>query len=362
MKHRNMNLPKIGVASTDWSQTIFDNRGHPVAGGAGWVRLEQSRESWTYPSATGGLVHNDTFGFGVVDFDGMVHFDCSVIIMQRMMFKDLTRTMSLAKQRPVRPYIINDLDDWYWGLLPSNAAYSVVQPANNPEENIDHYRKILELSDMVVVSTPFLYDKVSNFFGHPNVKLIENGVSTKHFAIRRHTPRNCVIGWVGSTSHRSRDLEELNGILDPHWKYHHSGHMTGAQTFAEATGVPLKSVTVAPMLPPRDYARFAFQFDIGLAPLSKNDFNKAKSWIKMIEYAACGIPCVASDSPEYVRLHETYGIGRIASNAAEWRSHLEELQDYETRRAEGRLMLERVKELSVDKMTQSWNDIFASIL
>lgn len=362
MKQRNMNLRKIGVASTDWSRTLTDQKGLPIPGGAGWVRIEQLRQSWDYPSVTGGLLYNETFGYGISDFYGMVHFDCAVIVMQRLMFKDMVRTLQLVKMRPIRPYIINDIDDWYWGLLPTNAAYEMSQPINNPEENIDHYKQILKMSDMITVSTPFLFEKMTKWLKHPNVKLIENGVPYKQFTQRRHSPRSCVVGWVGSTAHRSRDLEELNGVMDPSWRFHHSGHMPSAPTFADAVGVSPKSVTLSPLLPPAEYSRFAFNFDIGIAPLSKNDFNSAKSWIKMIEYAAAGIPCVASDSPEYVRLHETYGIGRIASTAAEWRSHIEELHDFEVRKKEGNQMRLLVQNVSSAVMANAWNETLASIL
>ena len=196
-------LPKIGIASTDWSRSIVDKTGHPEPGGAGWVRLQQLRPQWKFPSVTGTLMYHDKFGYGIADFYGKVHFDCAIIILQRMMFKDMIRTMKLVKNRPVRPYIINDIDDWYWGLEKTNAAYSITRPENNPDENIDHYAEILKLSDLIVVSTPFLYDKMVNWLGHKHVRLIQNRVTVTDFNVRRASTKKPIVGWVGSTAHRS---------------------------------------------------------------------------------------------------------------------------------------------------------------
>ena len=83
-----------------------------------------------------------------------------------------------------------------------------------------------------------------------------------------------------------------------------------------------------------DKNRFGPATDIGVVPLNLPlDFNEAKSALKGLEYAAAGIPFVASPSGEYKRL-ASMGIGRIASTPDEWVTHLTELLDPEVRQAE----------------------------
>lgn len=41
------------------------------------------------------------------------------------------------------------------------------------------------------------------------------------------------------------------------------------------------------------------QWDIGLAPLEDNEFNRCRSPIKFLEYTACGVATVASDVGVY---------------------------------------------------------------
>jgi glycosyltransferase involved in cell wall biosynthesis len=349
-----MFLPKIGIVSTDWSGSIVDKHGHPEPGGAGFIRLQQLRPHIQNTTVTGPLLFTEKTGFSVADFNGKVHTDCGVIILQRLMFKGLVETLRHVRSMPVRPLIINDLDDWYWGLHPNNAAFNLVNPNLNKDENLDHYLQILELSDIVVVSTPFLLQKMKKLLKNPSVVMIENCVSTQMFSVRRLSLKKPIIGWVGSTSHRSNDLEELRGVFVRSDRLHHSGHIDGAPLFWERVdGVPNR-VSLSPMNPPHEYMRKSFCFDIGLAPLSDIDFNKAKSWIKMIEYAAAGVPAVCSPSPEYVRLYEEYGIGRIAHSKDEWRSHIDELQNTRVRNIEAKANRDRVRALDVTKMASQW--------
>lgn len=353
---------KVGVVSADWARDYFDQRGHPVPGGANYVRLQQWQPLVNFDVVDGVLVHSPLKGFGVVDGNKKVHHDLDVIVMQRLMFKDLKYLLRKKKRKGAGPIIVNDLDDWYWGLDPSNAAYALCQPERNSEENIEHYKEIMKLSDVVTVSTPFLADKMSNWLKHPNVVLVENCVTTEMFAQRPYRNKRPVVGWCGSTSHRSRDLEELQGIFPPSFRWHHTGYSPSAPQFSEALGIPVHRLTTLPPLPPEEYAKRGFCFDIGIAPLSDKPFNAAKSWIKAIEYAAAGVPFVASKRAEYVRLQEEYGIGRIANTPEEWLENIGELGDPRQRLLEAKRNRRIVEEfLDVKRMASEWDRLIASI-
>lgn len=352
---------KIGFASTDWSRSVLDETGNPASGGANWVRLQQNRKHLKYNSVTGLLVHHPTRGIGVMDWVGQTHYDCRIIVLQRLMFGNLVKKI---EDRPSGgPVLINDIDDWYWGLHTDNNAYKLTHPEFNKDENIDHYKKIIQACDGVTVSTPFLFDKITNDFGCSRVNIIENCITLTDFTPRYHRSRKMKVGWVGSTSHRSGDLELLrDNIESPKWRLHHSGHNNMADFFADRVGVPRDKVSLSPMYHPRDYAKHAFCFDCGIAPLNDIPFNHAKSWIKAIEYAASGIPVVMSDIGEYRRLKETYGIGRLVASPDDWRKHLEELSDHGTRVKEGRENLELVRSLDVKVMANNWNSVLDSYL
>lgn len=340
---------------------MLDAGGAPVPGGANWVRIQQNRKFLKYPSVTGLLIHSPAKGFGIADWYKKPHYDCDIIVLQRLMFAKLVD--KLDDRHKFGQVLINDVDDWYWGLHEENHAFKLTHPDYNKEENIDLYRQIIEQCDGVVVSTPFLRERFEQEFDCQRVDMIENCVTMSDFRIRYHRTRKAKVGWVGSTSHRSGDLEILRGVLDAGpWRVHHSGHLQGTTSFAEKVGLPVSAVTTSPMHHPQNYARLSFEFDIGVAPIVDIPFNRAKSWIKAIEYTAAGIPVVMSDVAEYRRLHEQYGIGRLASTKEEWINHLMELTNYKTRTIEAKENREKLKPLDVRVMAANWERVLDSYL
>jgi glycosyltransferase involved in cell wall biosynthesis len=327
---------KIGFASTDWSHTVKDDRGHPVWGGAGWARLGQYEDLLPFDVVVGPLAFHKGI-FGVSDWDKQNHFNCDIIYMQRVMFEDVPERIMEARANG--QIIINDLDDWYWGLSPSNGAWAASHPKNNPSENINHYKRCLAASTVVTVSTPYLAERISKWVSRPIV-LIPNFVDTNKFSLREQSDAESpIVGWVGSTGHRSGDLETMRGILGPmadagKIRLHHSGHIQGRKSFAEGIGVDVEKVSTLPMAAPSDYQNL-FQFDVGLVPLSSAPFNNAKSAIKGLEYSSAGIPFIAANSQAYVSLAEE-GVGLVASKPKEWIANINKLRDPDLRIELGR--------------------------
>ena len=104
------------------------------------------------------------------------------------------------------------------------------------------------------------------------------------------------------------------------------------------------------------------KFNIGIVPLNNIDFNKAKSYLKGLEYAVAGIPFIASDMPEY-RLLSDAGIGRIADSPEQWMSHIEALLDFKTRNEDARFNYEiATSEFSIGSRVNEWLSVFEKIL
>jgi hypothetical protein len=354
-RQRPRSIIKIGVASTDWSSSIFDGRGWPVPGGANWVRFGQNKPNLTNHMVIGQLMHVGG-RLGIQTFDRQNHFDCHVVIIQRYMNDWLPAAITEARRNG--QVIVNDVDDWFWGLHPANRATAATNPAANPTSNIDHYRASLLASEVVTVSTPFLADAIGQW-GVPT-RLVTNGVTTWDFPRRIHRPGFPTIGWCGSTGHRSDDLAVVAPALRAMQgtaRFHHTGDFDYHPSFATETGLDDKSVSRLPLLAPGEYPS-GFCFDIGIVPLNDVVFNMAKSWIKGIEYAAAGIPFIASPSAEYKRLHHRYGIGRLAETTDEWVAHFRELSDVEVRVAEAERNRALVEEhLDARHMAKQWDEL-----
>ena len=348
-------VQKVGLATTDWSRSIRDLRGFPIAGGANWIRFGQMSDRMRNHLVFG-LLKKTSNGLGVQSFDNSIH-PVQILVLQRWMDDWVLEEIPKAKQNGT--IIINDIDDWFWGLHSENTAKNVVDPKLNKKSNTSIYKEILQLSDLVVTSTPFLHKKLLKW--NKNTVLIENCVLYELFKRKKHNNVAPTVGWCGSTAHRSGDLEILKEpfrSLPRNWKFHHTGHLESHPSFAKKTGITPTRFSTTPMLAPFDYPTGFSSFDIGVVPLTDIPFNNAKSWIKGLEYAAAGIPFIASPSDEYVRLSETYGIGRIASTPEEWLNHLDDLSDYRVREKESIFNRQVIKEcFGVEKMARTWDEI-----
>lgn len=352
---------KVGFGSADFSRSVKDENGVPAWGGSGWARLGQYVGKLQYEVVAGPLCEQGDV-FGVKDWaTGEMHFDCDIIVMQRVMFSDIPEKMMRARANG--QILINDVDDWYWGLSPANAAWLASHPVHNPEENVNHYKRILHNSSVVTVSTRYLADRISQWVTSPIV-ILGNYIDTSMYYKKSHSMGKYTIGWAGSTQHRSGDLEILKGVISQidDANFCHIGHLEGAPLFADRVGLPEDKVKTYPMVTPREYPISLLHMDVGLAPLANVPFNEAKSAIKMMEYSAAGIPSILSPLPEYKRLHELYGIGRIAKKPNHWVSHVKALKDPDVRVIEGDLaytMAERYFDTYVG--VALWNDVLSTV-
>jgi glycosyltransferase involved in cell wall biosynthesis len=218
-------------------------------------------------------------------------------------------------------------------------AFQVNHPKNKPGENIYTYKTSIQRSDLVTVSTPYLADRFKSM-GITNVEVIKNTVDVSRFTPKQHTDSDVPqVGWVGSTDHRSGDLETMKGLLVPMVRsgkitLYHGGHTPYGESFASRIGATEDEVVTAPMCPHDEYPNL-LTMDIGIVPLSNLPFNRAKSDIKGLEYAAAGVPFIAQNLDAYVELANSTGIGRPAKNAQQWKKHIEALRNPELRAEEG---------------------------
>lgn len=344
---------KISIGSADWSNSVKDVNGHPVWGGSGWARYGQYVSKLPHDVRAGVLISRHS-EFGVKTWDKEELFDADVLFMQRYMFENIAAI--LKETRGQGQVIINDVDDWYWGLRPSNSAWLASHPRLNPEENVNHYSTILANSSLLTVSTPYLMERLKKKI-KCEIKLIENTVDISRFTPRVHTDSELIVGWCGSTAHRSGDLELLAGVLPAIQregvKFHHSGDLPGRPQFSKITGVP---ATTLPLVAPEFYPE-SFVFDIGLVPLSDTPFNHAKSFIKGLEYAAAGIPFIASGVGEYARLYQEYGLGRIVKKPGDWKRHVMQLRNPEIRVQEAKKNLEILQVFDIQHGVAALNDL-----
>ena len=353
---------RLGIASGDWVSPQKSPDKKERWGGSGWARVGQYVDLLPFDTVAGVLTWARDH-LVIMTPDGGLH-DVDVILMQRLMHKGISNHIIQSQKQGIK--IINDIDDWYWGLSPSNDAFWHNHPKKNPAENFNHYRSIISKSDLVIASTPYLASRVSEFCRAPIV-VSKNTVDMNRFTPRQHADYDRpIVGWVGSTNHRSGDLEILKGVLSPlvrsgSIRLFHGGAMPKAPTFASKIGVPESQVATMPLVPHEKYPELMVM-DIGLVPLTNMAFNRCKSDIKGLEYAAAGIPFIASNLDAYLELQHDLGVGFIAKKPLDWGKHIKKLSDYRVRQEEADMNREVVRiKRDISIGTKLLTDIISNI-
>lgn len=228
--------------------------------------------------------------------------------------------------------VLGEYDDDVFAINSECLSYKLTQPGGDAEWfNKNHIMN----SDGLIVSTDYLKDKYGSL--NKRIYTIPNAINFdvwdkvkkggEHKRIR--------IGWVGGASH-SGDLrlvkDAIYRILDRH---------KNVEIYFHMGGLPQKWMLGRPRFHAfhkwftidKYHQGFAkYNFDIGIAPLRDTEFNRAKSNLRFLEFAALGIPIVASNVEPYKETIKHGKTGLLATEPEEWYKYLDYLVRNETER------------------------------
>lgn len=107
-----------------------------------------------------------------------------------------------------------------------------------------------------------------------------------------------------------------------------------------------------------------WRFDIGVAPLRDNAFNRSKSNLRWLEYSAMGIPAVVSSVEPFNMSVEDGKTGLFAYETDEWYKQLKRLIDHESMRQRiGRAANRAVKKnFDIKKNAKLWNAAYGQVM
>lgn len=200
-------------------------------------------------------------------------------------------------------------------------------------------------ADIVTVSTSTLADKIRPF--NKNVHIVPNYLDAnlwqlKH--LRDHTKGSYAkvkggpvrIGYIGTPSHQE-DVEIVKEAMQRiQFEYGDGVEIEVIGVFQNIT--PLFGKRVG--LPKKnDYPNFVkwlhqrVHWDIGIIPLEDDDFNKSKSHLKFLEYAALDMAIVCSDVESYrhIAQHERNALVVEKSSTA-WYEAIKDLVEHVEKR------------------------------
>lgn len=257
---------------------------------------------------------------------------------------------SLPIWRRLRPgrRLIYETDDDMFTIDPTN----VTSKAQFTPSLYDAIEFAIGTAHVVTVSTPPLARVMEKY--NPNVVVLPNCIDGKLLTLQRPQRERITIGWTGGTSH----LKDW-GVVAPHLKRFLKKnpdvelHTMGTD-FAKVYGVPARNTdwhsNIWHYYPKID-------FDIGIAPLDKIPFNRSKSHIKALEYAALGIPVVATDSEPYHDFVVHGETGFLVQHDHEWTRYLNMLvQDEKLRKQMGANAKDRAVEYTIQRRWKDWEN------
>jgi glycosyltransferase involved in cell wall biosynthesis len=249
--------------------------------------------------------------------------------------------------------LIYETDDDMWSVDEFNFR---ARQEHSPSL-LDAAAEAIRMARMVTVSTAPLGEVVGQF--NPNVVVLPNHVDGRMLDLERPRRDKVVIGWAGGDSHL-KDVKVVAPHLrrflrrHPNTEFHNIG-----TDFTRVHSIPGR---VTGWNDVWDYYR-TIDFDIGLAPLAPIRFNRSKSHIKALEYAALGIPTIASDEPPY-RDFVLHGVtGYLVRRDHEWLPYLRELaNDQALRDSMGRKAKEHAAEYTIQRGWRLWADAYESLM
>jgi glycosyltransferase involved in cell wall biosynthesis len=264
---------------------------------------------------------------GVLDGDRLVDViipeDADVMVFQRVSHEHIAQAIRLIRAKGVA--VVVEIDDDLTCIDPRNPAFALLSPGGlQPEHSWHNTIQACRDATFVVVSTPAL---LKTFASHGRGAVFANYVQTSDLMVPRVD--SDIIGWAGSVHSHPADLQAMgssvNRLHQQGYRFANIGSGTGVR---EAWSLPSDApLHCSGVTTPQDWVATLAKLGVGVAPLADTKFNAAKSWLKVAEYMAAGVPAVASPRADYARLASLGAPVELARSDKEWDRALKRLAD-----------------------------------
>jgi len=310
-----------------------------------------------------------------------------IVVVQRQSeqqaFESIEQAQAMGKK------IVYEIDDLLQGVEPNNPAFSYWSPMG---PNLGRALNLMRKCNAMQVSTPRLRNEYSLW--NKNISVLPNYLDKTVWSTDNWTDEEWKefyerknddiirIGWVGAHSHYY-DLQVVEQIITKLCKKYTNVHFCLMGYWGESKQGPnlfrelVPSTTVCShcqeggqfeKIPGADLLYYPKKlrqaaFDIAIAPLIETGFNEAKSDVKIKEYAALGIPVVASGVGPYRESVQQGYTGFLASTGKDWFDALEKLiKDKELRLRLGKNNYEWYKRNTIDTHIHDWLNFYYRVV
>jgi glycosyltransferase involved in cell wall biosynthesis len=245
--------------------------------------------------------------------------------------------------------LVWDNDDDISALPRSNPHHRRLGAAGRRELVAGTSQMIL-LADVVTTPSATLAAKYREV-GAADVRVLENRLPREFVGVKPLAHEGVVIACLAGLEHRI-DYEQLGlretlaQLLDAHPDLR-------LLTIGHGLGLAPERTEHHPLVGFLDLIRTLARADVGIAPLADIPWNRARSNVKLKEYAAAGLAWLASPVGPYAGMGERHG-GRLVPDEG-WREALERLVvDARERRKLAKRGAKWVKGESVERHAAEW--------
>ena len=276
--------------------------------------------------------------------------DADVVHVYRIATRDVRRALAELARRGTAITYDNDDD---FTAVPKQSPYYRQSGGLKGQRIFAETAKLAQMATCCTTTNERLAEKYRRA-GAERVEVVPNCLAPD-----LERPRNrhdgVVIGWVAAGEHqqdadRLKIGEVLRSLMERH-----------PDVSVECIGINLglpERYRHDLWLPFSELPRRIGRFDIGIAPLVEDPWNLTRSDIKLKEYAASGVPWLASPVGPYLGLGEAQG-GRLVPDDG-WLDALERLV---TQRRERRRLARKAKAWgkreTIESVADRWEQFFS---
>ncbi len=224
--------------------------------------------------------------------------DCELVHIHRLLLTD-DHDDCVARLRAAGVAVVLDDDDDSGAAPPELERF--IAPGSLPRAKRDFERLLARMGEVDLVTTPSgdLADRFEAA-GAVHVEVIDNYLPGAFNRVKPRGHEGFVIGWHAASEHML-DVEDLGlrellrELLDRH-----------PDVRVVTLGIDLEleheRYRREDFVPIDELTQLLADFDVGIVPLADTPFNRGRSNVKAREYAAAGVPWLASPVGAYQHL------------------------------------------------------------
>lgn len=250
--------------------------------------------------------------------------DAGTVVLNRPLDGGIAEQIRVWREQGRR--VVVDLDDCFDTVSANHSIFG--------RYTTEHLHSACKAASVVTCSTPALVER----YGYGHGVVLRNRIPAAQLQTERRSRLSPAedaiwVGWYGSLASHPDDPAAaglgvgaaLNGAAEFVFVGPPADGPALQQTFGLEREVITLGYTSMIGLP-----GVLAEMDIGIVPLELSPFNEAKSALKGLEFAAAGVPVIASPTAEYRLMARGTGYGRppacwLASSPAEWERQLAKL-------------------------------------